>query len=59
MVEALFVHGAHRVFAISDARNEPVARLLARLGFRHEGRNVEADWFKGEWTSIDTWARLE
>ncbi|WGL52125.1 GNAT family N-acetyltransferase [Nocardioides sp. BP30] len=59
LVDALFdAHGAHRVFAVTDARNEPVARLFRRLGFRHEGRNVAADWFKGEWTSVDTWAAL-
>lgn len=50
---------AHRVVANTDARNTPVARLFARLGFRHEGRAVDADWFKGEWTSIDTWALLQ
>ena len=58
LVAELFTGCAHRVFGVSDARNEPVARLFVRLGFRHEGRNVDADWFKGEWTSIDTWARL-
>jgi RimJ/RimL family protein N-acetyltransferase len=59
MVDMLFSeYGAHRLFAITDARNEPVARLFTRLGFRHEGRNVDADWFKGEWTTIDTWALL-
>jgi RimJ/RimL family protein N-acetyltransferase len=51
-------HDAHRVLATCDARNAPVARLLARLGFRHEGRAVEADHHKGEWTTVDTWARL-
>lgn len=49
---------AHRVFAVTDARNQPAARLFQRLGFRHEGRNLKADWFKGEWTSTDTWAML-
>jgi RimJ/RimL family protein N-acetyltransferase len=59
LIAGLFgAQGAHRVFAVTDARNEPVARLFQRLGFRHEGRNVDADWFKGEWTSIDTWAAL-
>ncbi|MEV8273774.1 GNAT family protein [Microbacterium sp. NPDC077184] len=59
LVDVLFAGlGAHRVFAVSDARNESVARLLRRSGFRHEGRNVDADWFKGEWTSLDTWAVL-
>ena len=59
VIGALFdAQGAHRVFAVTDARNEPVARLLRRLGLRHEGRNIAADWFKGEWTSVDTWAAL-
>lgn len=49
---------AHRLLGVVDARNEPAARLFARLGFRHEGRAVEADWFKGEWSSVDTWAVL-
>ncbi|MGN8048238.1 GNAT family N-acetyltransferase [Curtobacterium sp. 22159] len=50
--------GAHRLTALTDARNEPVARLFRRLGFRHEGRAVEADWFGGEWTTVDSWAVL-
>lgn len=54
----LGVHQAHRLVAICDARNEPVARLLQSVGFRHEGRNIEADFLKGEWTSIDTYALL-
>ncbi|WP_322410199.1 GNAT family protein [Microbacterium invictum] len=59
VVVALFDdHSAHRVTATSDARNAAVARLLTRLGFRHEGRAVEADWFKGEWTTLDSWALL-
>jgi RimJ/RimL family protein N-acetyltransferase len=51
-------HGAHRVMALSDARNERVAALLGRVGFRHEGRAIQADWFKGEWTTLDSWAIL-
>jgi RimJ/RimL family protein N-acetyltransferase len=59
VVDELFgAQGAHRLFAVTDARNEPAARVFRRLGFRHEGRNIDADWFKGEWTSIDTWAIL-
>ena len=59
VVDELFgEQSAHRVFAVTDARNEPAARVFRRLGFRHEGRNIDADWFKGEWTSIDTWAML-
>ncbi len=50
--------GAHRVFATNDARNEPVRRLFGRIGLRHEGTAIEADWFKGEWTTVETWALL-
>ncbi|WP_188944436.1 GNAT family N-acetyltransferase [Nakamurella endophytica] len=50
--------GAHRVVASCDARNLPVSRLLRRVGMRHESRQLEADWFKGEWTTLDGWAVL-
>ena len=33
-------------------------RLLERLGFRQEARLVEADWFKGEWTTLRVYAIL-
>jgi aminoglycoside 6'-N-acetyltransferase len=49
---------AHRIVAHCDARNAAVARLLTRVGLRHEGRAVEADHLKGEWTSLDSYARL-
>jgi aminoglycoside 6'-N-acetyltransferase len=59
LVTALFDdHGMHRVFAHADDRNESVHRLLARLGLRLEGRLVEADWFKGEWTTLHVYAVL-
>jgi RimJ/RimL family protein N-acetyltransferase len=59
LIDHLFErHDAHRVVAESDARNDRVAALLARVGFRHEGRAVDADWFKGEWTTVDSWAIL-
>lgn len=51
-------HGAHRLVASCDARNEPIARLLRGSGFRHEGRNLDSDLFKGEWSSVDTYALL-
>jgi RimJ/RimL family protein N-acetyltransferase len=51
-------HGIHRVFAHADDRNLPVHRLLERLGFRCEARLVDADWFKGEWTTLRTYACL-
>ena len=49
---------AHRVVAYCDSRNEPVARLLIRLGMRHESRAVEGDFYKGEWTTLDGYALL-
>lgn len=49
---------AHRVVAFCDARNEPVARLLRRVGMRRESSQVEADFFKGEWTTLDGYAVL-
>ncbi|MBV9196045.1 MAG: GNAT family N-acetyltransferase [Solirubrobacterales bacterium] len=52
-------HGMHRVVAQADERNCPVHRLLKRLGFRCEGRLVEADWFKGEWHTLRIYAVLE
>jgi RimJ/RimL family protein N-acetyltransferase len=51
-------HGIHRVFAQADDRNVAVHRLLERLGFRCEARLVEADWFKGEWTTLRVYATL-
>ncbi|MFC4639727.1 GNAT family N-acetyltransferase [Deinococcus hohokamensis] len=40
----------HRVHAAIDPRNEAVARLLTRLGFRHEGIARLAYFHRGEWT---------
>jgi RimJ/RimL family protein N-acetyltransferase len=51
-------HDIHRVYAQADDRNVPVHRLLERLGFRSEARLVEADWFKGERTTLRTYATL-
>ncbi len=45
--------GAYRVIAFCDTRNEPVARLLRRVGMRREAREREAVFLKGEWTSVD------
>jgi RimJ/RimL family protein N-acetyltransferase len=51
-------HGLHRIYAEADDRNVAVHRLLERLGFRCEARLVEADWFKGEWTTLRVFALL-
>lgn len=41
----------HRVYAVTDARNEPAMRLFERSGFRREAHFRENMWFKGEWSS--------
>jgi RimJ/RimL family protein N-acetyltransferase len=58
VLSAAFEDGVHRAFAGCDARNAPVGRLLDRVGLRHEARLVDAEWWKGEWTTADTWAVL-
>jgi len=50
--------GAHRVSARLDARNDPSARVLERLGMRREGRFVENEYVKGEWTDELVYAIL-
>jgi RimJ/RimL family protein N-acetyltransferase len=59
MAELFERRGIHRVFAEADDRNVPVRRLLERLGFRSEARLVDADWFKGEWSTLRTYALLD
>jgi RimJ/RimL family protein N-acetyltransferase len=51
-------HGIHRVIAETDDRNLAVGRLFERLGFRCEARLIEADWFKGEWSTLRMYAML-
>jgi RimJ/RimL family protein N-acetyltransferase len=51
-------HGIHRIYGEADDRNDAVHRLFERLGFRCEARLVEADWFKGEWTTVRVFAIL-
>jgi RimJ/RimL family protein N-acetyltransferase len=56
--ELFDVLGLHRVYAQADGRNHAVHRLLERLGFRCEARLVEAEWFKGEWTTLCVFSAL-
>ena len=58
ITEVFAEHGLHRVYAEADDRNVAVHRLLERLGFRCEARLVEADWFKGEWSTLRVFAVL-
>ena len=59
VIERLFeAHAIHRIYAETDDRNTGVHRLFERLGFRCEARLVEADWFKGEWSTLRVYAIL-
>jgi RimJ/RimL family protein N-acetyltransferase len=59
VIDRLFeAHDMHRIYAETDDRNIGVHRLFDRLGFRCEARLVEADWFKGEWTTLRVYALL-
>jgi RimJ/RimL family protein N-acetyltransferase len=42
--------GLHRIIGRCDARNQPSASLMARLGMRREAHLVENEFVKGEWT---------
>ncbi|MDQ4059209.1 MAG: GNAT family N-acetyltransferase, partial [Actinomycetota bacterium] len=50
--------GRHRLFAHADDRNHGVHRLFDRVGLRPEARFIDADWFKGEWTTLRVYALL-
>jgi RimJ/RimL family protein N-acetyltransferase len=49
----------HRVRANIDPDNTASARLLKRVGMRHEGRFIESLWFKGRWASEDWYGMLQ
>ncbi len=51
--------GAHRVTARIDPRNTASARVLERLGMRHEATLVEDIWSKEEWVSTGIYAMLD
>lgn len=48
----------HRVQANCDPENITSARLMERLGMRHEGRFIENVWLKGAWCTEDWYAIL-
>jgi RimJ/RimL family protein N-acetyltransferase len=58
VVDRLFESGVHRVQASVDARNVASARLLERLGFRHEGTAISSELDRGEWCDIAHYAIL-
>ncbi len=50
--------GAHRVTACCDSRNSGARSVLMRLGLRHESHQVESEFRKAEWTTVDGYALL-
>jgi HAD superfamily hydrolase (TIGR01509 family) len=50
--------GLHRIVGRLDARNEASARVLTRLGMRHEAHFVQNEFVKGEWTDEAVYAIL-
>jgi RimJ/RimL family protein N-acetyltransferase len=50
--------GLHRIVGRCDARNEPSARLMRRLGMRLEAHFVQSEIFKGEWADEHVYALL-
>jgi len=47
-----------RVIARIDSRNHASAKVLGKLGMRHEAHLVQNDLFKGEWSDEDDFALL-
>jgi RimJ/RimL family protein N-acetyltransferase len=59
MVDLAFTGlAAHRVCGRLDARNTDSARVLERLGMRHEAHFLQSEWVKGEWTDEAVYAVL-
>jgi RimJ/RimL family protein N-acetyltransferase len=50
--------GLHRIYGRCDARNSASARLMERLGLRHEAALRENEFVKGEWTTELVYALL-
>ncbi|MBG0564485.1 GNAT family N-acetyltransferase [Actinoplanes aureus] len=51
-------HARHRVFATCDPRNVASARVLRKLGLRHEGRMRETELIRDGWRDSDLYAVL-
>jgi ribosomal-protein-alanine N-acetyltransferase len=49
----------HRIFATCDPRNIASARVLEKIGMRHEGHLREHTWQKGSWRDSLLYAILE
>ena len=56
---AFGVYELHRVYGRLEARNVASARVLEKLGMRHEAHLIENEYIKGEWQSELAYALLE
>ncbi len=50
--------GTHRIFARTDSRNTGMRSVLQSIGMQQEAELRDADWFKGEWTTLCIYAAL-
>jgi len=51
--------GLHRVIGRAEARNAASARVLEKLGMRHEAHLAENEFVKDEWQSELVYAILD
>ncbi|MFD9950033.1 GNAT family N-acetyltransferase [Nonomuraea sp. NPDC059023] len=50
--------GLHRIVGRLDARNRASARVLEKLGMRHEAHLIDNEYVKGQWASEAVYAML-
>lgn len=48
--------GLHRIEALTSQDNRPTQRVLARLGFRHEGQSRRRVLNRGAWRDVEVFA---
>jgi RimJ/RimL family protein N-acetyltransferase len=59
LIEYLWKLGAHRIWAVSDTRNENSWKMMEKLGMRREGHMIHNCFVKGEWADEYLYALLE
>ena len=55
---AFETYDLHRLYGRLEARNLASARVLEKIGMRHEAHLIENEWVKGEWQSEAIYALL-
>ena len=59
VIHYLFIEaGAHQIVASCDSRNLSAAKLMLAVGMHKVSSEVDAEFFKGEWISLDSFALL-